>query len=463
MTAKRFTPPPKRSPAGKRRKSRLRICLHVKRDANGKSEPEALLDGTPLWRFVVRGHLPDGTPKTKTFAAPDWREAEIAASKIADEWARLPQPAPARHTVNDLADLYLAIKKSKGSTMRTSTVLDYERRIDRDIRPMLGNERVEDLTPALITEWMDAYCPYTLKSRTRAHRLGLLSSLLRLAIRRQWITVSPILPEEHRITVLKVGRVEGQVVGDERKAIALRADEVDRVIAALDDGDPAMRMLVAVTARAGFRLREVTHLRVADVAVQPNGAAFITVASGFLCSCVDCRASYSDTDGEIKPSLRLTKAGESRVTPLAVELIAPMREYLGERAARFGDRGPLFPVWRRAKGGHLRPGDMRSAQTIRKVFQVAAKAVGIKGVVFHDLRSTSKTRLLADGGVPAAVDYAIGHRMPGMTQLYAAWADDLDQFYRAVFPSWRATLVLHADAEEQIEQVGEGEVYARSA
>lgn len=465
MTPKRYTPPPKRSPAGKRRKSRLRICLHVKRGTDGNAEPEEMDGDTPLWRFVVRGHLPDGTPKTKTFAAPDWREAEITAAKVADEWARTPPPAPVTHTVNDLADLYLAIKKSKNSTMRTSTVLEYERRIDRFIRPMLGATPVDEVTADVITKWIAINCPATLKARTRAHRLGLLSALFRVAIRRAWIAVSPILPEEHGITVLKVGRVEGQVVGDERKAIALRADEVDRVIKTLDVGDPAMRLLVAVTARAGFRLREVTHLRVADVVIQANGAAFVTVASGFLCSCIDCRQNYSDTDGEIKPSMRLTKAGEGRVTPLAPQLVAPMREYLDERAARFGDSGPLFPVWRRGRGTHLRPGDMRSAQTVRKVFQAAAKATGIEGVVFHDLRSTSETRLLSEGGVPAAVDCAIGHRMPGMTEIYAQFADDPDQFYRAVFPAWRPTLALHADAErtEKVERAGEGNEYARSA
>jgi integrase len=438
MTPKRYTPPPKRSPAGKRRKSRLRICLHVKRGGDGNAVPEELLDGAPLWRFVVRGRLPDGTPKTKTFAAPDWREAEIAAARIADGWARVLLPAPVTHTMNDLADLYLTIKKSKGSTMRTSTVLDYERRIGRFIRPMLGPVPVEEVTPDLITKWIVINCPVTLKARTRAHRLGVLSSLIRVAIRRKWITVSPILPEEHRITVLKEGRVEGQVVGDERKAIALRADDVDRIVAALDSGDPAMRMLVAVTARCGFRLREVCHLEGRDLMLQSNGAAFLTVASGRTCSCVDCRTNSN---------VRLTKAGESRVTPLAPELIEPLRNYLAERVKRFGDRGPLFPVWRRWRGTHLRPGDMRSAQTVRKVFQAAAKTAGIEGVVFHDLRSTSKTRLLAEGGVPAAVDCAIGHRMPGMTQLYAQFADDLNQFYRAVFPTWRPTLALH-DANE---------------
>lgn len=442
VTNKRYTPPPKRSPAGKRRKSRLRLCLHVKRGGDGKAEPEEMHDGTPLWRFVVRGHLRNGTPKTKTFAAPDWREAEIVASKNADEWARVLPPAPVTHTMNELADLYLTIKKSKGSTMRTSTVLDYERRIDRLIRPLLGSTLVDEVTPDLITRWIAINCPATLKARTCAHRLGLLSSLILLAIRRKWILVSPILPEEHRITVLKQGVVAGQIVGDERKAMVFTREEVARIVRRLDPGDPGLRMLVAVTARAGFRLREACHLRMRDVRVHPNGAVFLTVASGYPCSCTDCRAN----------GLRLTKAGEGRVSVLGPESVEPFLAHLAERTARFGPDGWLFPVWRRWRGTHFRPGDLRSPQSVTKGFKKAAERSDIHGARFHDLRSTCKQTLLAEGGVAAAVDYSIGHRMPGMTQVYSAWADDLDQFYRAVFPTWQPKLTLTTGAAGELKK-----------
>jgi integrase len=211
--------------------------------------------------------------------------------------------------------------------------------------------------------------------------------------------------------------------------------KVTEVLSKLDPDDPALQLMIELTGRMGFRLREATHLRAEDVTFHRDGSAFIAVASGIDCSCRDCRGT------------RLTKAGSARLVPIPMDLQGRVRMFLEVRRARFGAAGTLFPVWRAKPRQRTKPGQLRVARTVSDAFLTAAAAAGLEtgretGVVFHDLRATAKTHLLLAGANPTAVDVALGHALPGMSAIYVQFVKHPALLYKGVYPTWEPTLTV---------------------
>ncbi len=173
---------------------------------------------------------------------------------------------------------------------------------------------------------------------------------------------------------------------------------------------------------------EVTHLRVMDVS--PD-ADLLTVASDIPCQCRDCRAN----DGE-----RHTKSGRARFVPVAPELVPDLRAYVAERVERFGPDGWLFPRWCRPTRGRYPAGSQRLRRDLLDLFQAAAEAAEVSPtpsgpLVFHDLRTTAHTWLTGRSrGHLVAVSVALGHRLPGMAEVYNRLADNPTLLRAALFP-----------------------------
>ena len=431
--AKRFTPPGAKS--GRRPRGEGKLSLHVKRGTDGKGEPYRMDGVKPLWKFTYRG--PHGC---KTVAAKDWPEAErlsgLAAAALAQAEHESTKTANDR-TVGQLADHFLAVRRGKNSSTRDKTVAGYARDLDMFIRPHFGMMNVTAVTPEEVDRWAGKYNAEG-SARTRQKRVILLGSLFRLAVTDGWRGTSPVL-QRHRVRVLKVGTHVGKLIGDQRVARVLSADELAAVVGKLDPDDPALHLLVELTGRMGFRLREATHLRGEDVTFYEDGSAFLRVGSGFQCTCRDCRAD----DGR-----RLTKGGKARLVPLPQDRQDAVRVHLEALRARFGPGGWLFPCWRAKPRQRSRPGQLRVAHMVSGAFGVAAEAAGLPGVVFHDLRSTAKTHLLMSGANAVAVDVALGHQLPGMSSIYVQLETQPALLYKGVYPAWtpRLTVVKTAKA-----------------
>ena len=361
---KRFAPPPRQT--RRRDKGNGKLSLHTERGIDGKAEPYKLDEKRrPLWKFTYR--LRPGPGGSQSFAALDWADAERLSALVAEQLktgsAGSGTPL-AERTVNQICDHLLAVRGHRDSSTRESTVTGYERDLERLVRPYFGTRLVGDITPEDVDRWKATHAAEG-KARTRQKRVNLLASVFKLAVTDGWISTSPVL-RRHRVRVLKLGEQDGKLRGDQRIAQVLSAEQVAQVLGKLDADDPALRLLVELTGRMGFRLREITHARAEDATFYPDGSAFIAVASGIDCSCRDCRGT------------RLTKAGSARLVPIPMDLQDSVRAFLEARRARFGMTGALFPVWRAKPRQRTRPGQLRVARTVSDAFIGSCRGCGAR-------------------------------------------------------------------------------------
>ncbi|MGH7510428.1 MAG: tyrosine-type recombinase/integrase, partial [Gemmatimonadales bacterium] len=271
-----------------------------------------------------------------------------------------------------------------------------------------------------------------LMSRTQQKHTVLLTMLFRYAVELDWRASLPVR-KEHRVSVMKEGERRGKLRGDQRVGIALTPPQLDAIVDQLEHPDT---LLVRLTAWTGLREGEVTHLRMMDVS--PN-ADLLTVASGIPCHCRDCRLDGGE---------RLTKSGRARVVPVAPELVPDLRAYVAERVERFGPDGWLFPRWFRPTRGRYPAASQRSHRDVLTMFRAAAEAAEAEAAEagevspmpsgrlrFHDLRTTAHTWLTERSrGHLVAVSVALGHRLPGMAEVYNRLAANPDLLRAALFP-----------------------------
>jgi integrase len=432
MTTKWLTPPEliTRGDRG------FKLTLHAKKRADGKSQDyRTVVEGTRtviLWRFTVRA--PQGC---KTFWAESRAEAErlaeVAVAKLATQDKGEAKPATER-TVLDAAQRLVEVKAASNSKTRHGTVSGYKRDIERFIQPdALGKLPVVAVMPDHVEAWIARHAgPKAGSLRTRDKRIGMLRMVFRFAVTRGWCDTNPVL-EEFDVPVLKQGETNGKTTGDQRIAKVLSEGQLAEVIGKLDPDDPALRLLVEVTGRCGFRLREVTHLRVADVVDHESGALLLRVASGFSCDCRDCRANGH---------LRLTKSGKTRLVPVPPDLADAVRKHSEATEARFGSQAWLFPCWRAKARQRSRPGQLRVPHVLSGAFAAAAEATGFRGFIFHDLRSTAKTHLLMTPANRTAVDIMFGHALPGMDATYIQLQEHPALLHKQVYPAWEPKLVV---------------------
>lgn len=413
MSRRAESPPPTKSPLGRRHRGTGKLVLRPKDGPYGHDTA-----GHPLWKFLFRLGS-----RSRVIAAHDWREADQQAGTVFAEWgaerdAPRPQPGAGR-TVDDLCDAFLASRGGVNSRTRPSTVAGYAQMLQREVRPSLGHLGVGAVTPSDVTDWQRRHDGG--KSRTRQRRTILLSMLFRYAVELEWRATSPVR-REHRVTVLKEGDRKGKLRGDQRVGVALTAEELDQITDALDAPDD---LLVRLTAWSGLRASEVTHLRVVDVG--PRGET-LTVASDVACSCRDCAINGGE---------RQTKSGRARIVPVAPELRALLLAYLTARSGRFGPDGWLFCRWFRPTRGRHAAGGQRLRKDMLAAFQRAADSAGLadRRLRFHDLRNTAHTWLTERSrGHLVAVSVALGHRLPGMAETYNRLAADPVALARALFP-----------------------------
>jgi integrase len=160
---------------------------------------------------------------------------------------------------------------------------------------------------------------------------------------------------------------------------ALSDRDVDRVAAAAARMGPRPAALVALMARCGLRVGEVSGLGVADI---DGEAGIITVRRG--------------------------KGGHFRELPMPTEAGAVLERWLAERG---DDPGPLFP------GGRA-PGRGLSTRRIAELMDEVGERAG---VIFspHQLRHSFASRLVRAGVDVVAVAELLGHGSLGYVQAYS--------------------------------------------
>lgn len=286
----------------------------------------------------------------------DRRTRGIDFAQAADEWLRY-------------------VEHDRG--VKPSTMSDYRSTIEHHLKPAFGSERIEEITTARIEQWKGTLVASRSKrvggrplaARTRHKIITILYGVFERA-RKVWgLPLNPVadveLPRTKRSGDLEV----------------FSPEEVWSLVrAAKTDQDGALYLTAAFT---GLRRGELLALRWRDV--------------DFTASTIRVRASYA------AGSETLPKSGKVRAVPMVDEVASTL--------ARLGGSGDDALVFGKADGGYL------DASALRRRYDRALKAAGLRPLRFHDLRHTFGSLAINRASIVQVAAW-MGHADIATTQKY---------------------------------------------
>ena len=187
----------------------------------------------------------------------------------------------------------------------------------------------------------------------------------------------------------------------------LRADEVDRLLAAPDVNTPSglrNRAMLEVLYSTGLRVSELLNLRLSDVDVRMG--------------CVRC----------------IGKGNKERLVPIGRKAIAAVEQYLADSRSQFirsGSSAPHNQVLFLTRNGRR-----LSRVSIWKILHDYGVKLGLRGrLTPHKLRHSFATHLLERGADLRSVQLMLGHADISTTQIYTHVVEErLKQIYKAHHP-----------------------------
>lgn len=285
-------------------------------------------------------------------------------------------------TVGDWSKLWLASRKHKRSHA------DDVSRYNAHVREPFGALQLRDVTAEKIERLVSGIVADKGRTPATATRvLALLRSLFKAAVIKGNLAASPFaavdrgaLPQEKR---------------GGRKIEWFRADEVGRLLAAMDGSD---RILLALAALTGARLGECCGLRWSDVDLSTGQ--------------IDVRRSWTHD---------VTKGGRDRVVPMPPSLRALLAAWHDQRKPGADDLVTPDPL-----SGRMRYSGKAMSAWFRATCQTAGIKIGRRH--FHSLRHSFAAEFLRRGGSLFKLGEILGHVSPATTKGYSRflpeWAGD---------------------------------------
>jgi integrase len=286
-------------------------------------------------------------------------------------------------TVGQLLDRWVVHIESLGRT--PSTLRGSRSRIERAIRPALGNMPLSRLGPADLDRCYAAWTAEGLSGATVRSYHATLSAALHQAVKWGWIERNPAdraTPPSPR----------GPVMSPPAPA------DVNRLHAAAEATDPVLATAIALAALTGARRGELAALRWSDV----------DLASGYL----TIARSINVVDGVTHESG--TKTHQIRrlaLDELGAKILRDRWKYQADLSERAGSPlvdDPFVLSYQAHAGIPVNP------DTISHRFAALAARLGINSR-FHDLRHFSVTTLIAAGVDIRTVATRHGHAQATMT------------------------------------------------
>ena len=341
----------------------------------------------PVWYAKYR--LPDGRQVQRKIG-PAWTErgrppAGYVTKRLAEAWLRdvldqarrgsLPGMVRTGATFADAAAEFLRYAADERDC-KPSTLRDYRSIVEAHLVPRFGNERIEDITPAMIETWRGSFGPH-LAARTKNKWLVVLHGIFRRAQTVWKLPSNPVAGiEKHR------QRSSGDIdVFSPEEVLAL-------VRAAGDAQDAAIYLTAAFT---GLRRGELLALRWRDV--------------DFVGQAIRVRASYAGGQ------LTSPKSGKVRSVPMAPD-VATALAGLGQRERWIGDDDLVFVG---TVGGHV------DGSALRRRYLDTLQRAGLRPLRFHDLRHTFGTRMIAKADIRRVQEW-MGHADVQTTMKYLHYA-----------------------------------------
>jgi integrase len=317
------------------------------------------------------------------------RDALTKQAELRGRMARGEQVAPAKKRFGEVADEWLATKRR----LRPKTLAGYRSALKCHLLPYFGELRIghvtEDRVAAFVADMerktkrtrknaTNVPAP-TLKGWTVQGALTPLSGIMAHAVRKGYVARNPV-------TLLT--RDERPEKNERPKRI-LEPDEIDRLLAAAPE---KYRPIIATAIYTGLRLGELLGLRWADV--------------DFAQGVVNVRGQVTQAGGRVEYGKTENALREVVLAPEVARMLAEHRL----RSSFSGDEDFVFA------SGAGTPLHYRNVE--RRGMDEAVARAGLAGeakLVFHQLRHTYASMLIAQGLDPAQVCSQMGHANPAIT------------------------------------------------
>ena len=304
------------------------------------------------------------------------------------------------------------------------TVSNYEYLLNSRILPSLGDYLLEDLTPAILTDWMiklrsdarkttrkpetqlsrarreseeRALAPKSklqkpLSAKTALNYYGCMSAMLAAAVRLGYLDHNPM----DRVQRPKQKKNHKRMLTEEDAVLLIRA------LGDLPREDRCYRLAVMLALLCGLRLGEVTALRYTDISWKKK-----TISIGRS-------RKYTSADGTFEADPKTDSAIRTiALPPSMIDLLQENRDQDAmdqidygiedEKAGspyRYQDTGMII---------HNRFGRPLNKDTPSKWFRKWADARGYPQITFHDLRHAHASILVAHNVDIAAIASRMGH------------------------------------------------------
>ena len=258
---------------------------------------------------------------------------------------------------------------------KPSTVAGYRVMVRSQLLPAFGDLPLEEITPALIEQWLVSLAPRA--PSTRVKSLVLMHGIFQRA-RKVWGLQSNPAAAVERPPLARSGDI--QVFSPEEVWALVRA--------AASEQDGVIFLTAAFT---GLRMGELLALHWRDV--------------DFPGRAIRVRASY------YAGHLTTPKSGKVRAVPLAPDVASALAR-LGQRKDWMADDDLVFVG---VAGGYV------DGSALRRRYKTALDDAGLRRLRFHDLRHTFGTRMIAKADIRRVQEW-MGHADIQTTMRYLHYA-----------------------------------------
>jgi integrase len=326
-------------------------------------------------------------------AEKTFRGTAAAAQRVLNELLTADATTtPEGRTVGQLLDEWLSFKELKGAA---KTIAENRRKIEHDIRPVLGSVVLVDLSAKHLddayTAWLKGSDDRPSLSTTTVHHIhAIISAALSQAVKWDYLPSNPAA----KATAPSIAQQSTDVPSPEvvQKLIAKAVECNDRVMAAA----------ISLAFITGARRGEICALRWSDVTIVDGHGGAIRV-----------ERSLSEVADVV--SVKGTKSGSGRTVVLDARSVVMVQEIRTQQEAFSKETGQALVAdpYVISQGGNgstpFEPGRLTDR------FRLICGRARVRGVRFHDLRHGHASYLISAGIDPVAVSARLGHARTSTT------------------------------------------------
>lgn len=367
---------------------------------------DGLVQRGTTWSYVVRVRDPL-TGKKKAIMKggfPTRQEAKTARDEARTTVNKGTAVMPTRLTVREYLEQWL---EASGSRVRPTTLASYRQHVNGLIVPVLGGERLQELTPAMIDRLYALLLREGRKPKKKPkenEKTPAPTPLTAATVRRVGATLHKALSDAVKKRIIPYNPADAaqppKIEQDADGAGETRSwtrKELDTFLAFV--ASDRLFALWRLAAWTGMRRGELAGLTWRDVDLE---ARTITVQ----------RARVTVSSADVRESKPKTHQGRRQVE-LDVETaqaLAKWQEYQKHDREEWPGEWPTHGlVFTLEDGSGLHP------DYLTRTFQSLAKRAGVPLVRLHDLRHTHATLLLAAGVPVKVVSERLGHSTVAFT------------------------------------------------